>query len=151
MLIDFLTPYGRVSTSPKIKKGEREIIVDIKFTSFKDNIIYILDVSTINPSSPTYNNIETCGKKRIAATIREGSKIDYYRGGEIGQEYNIIPFIFECTGRMGGMAKDFIKELKIDKKKKVEFYREISDILAMANGECLSMAKMFGICRGVEN
>jgi hypothetical protein len=149
ILAGFLSQFGTVTTSPTIYLNGTTRVGDLKFFHLITRIPYFIDVSTTNPSAPTYNNITTCTQPRRAAELRENEKLVHYQGTEhTTSGENIIPFVIECSGRVGEIASQFLSTVSIDKKAPRKLLSKFSKEIAFSNGECLAICRMYGGSNG---
>ena len=149
LLAGFLSQLGTVTTSPAIYLNGTTRVGDLKFFDNITRISYFIDISTTNPSAPTYNNLTTCTQPRRAAELRENEKLVHYQGTEpTTSGENIIPFAIECSGRVGEIASQFLRTVSIDKKATRKLLSKFSKEIAFSNGECLAICRMYGGSNG---
>jgi len=135
---------GHVTRSPKVSRGDTSLFADLRFTQKDKNTHFLIDVATVNPSAPKYNNTQTCGTAEVAATKKEAMKITHYRKAEIGPTDRVTPFIVECTGKLGRAGREFLKEIGMEMRDVRKLMGEIASTVAFANGECIALTNMYG-------
>jgi hypothetical protein len=129
-----------------MKRG-KYIFADLQFCRKSDNALYYIDASTVNPAAPKYMKTDGSQTQDHASSLREMEKITQYEGVDSLPHNRIIPFVIECTGRLGKAARDFLKEVGLDDKKRSALKNELASIIAFANGECISTSYLKGSTR----
>ena len=142
-----LQTVGEVKGSPRLMKRGKYIFADLQFCRKSDNALYYIDASTVNPAAPKYMKTGGSQTQDHASSIREMEKITQYEGVDSLPHNRIVPFVIECTGRLGKAARDFLKEVGLDDKKRSALKNELASIIAFANGECISTSYLKGSTR----
>ena len=90
------------------------MFVNVIRVNLKGGLVYIVDVSVVEPSSQMYLLQESWKVENVANKLRENVKcIKYQHCRALQQEggASLIPFVLEATGRLGPAAVEFMSKL----------------------------------------
>ena len=146
-LTQALESVGEVKGSPRFLKDGNVIYADLQFCRRSDSRIFNIDAVSVNPTAAKYMVTNSLPPPDRATSLIELEKRSHYRGVDSHPQNQFIPFVVECTGKMGKSARDFLKESGLDEKKRNALVNEIASIMAFANGECIATAYLRGSTR----
>ncbi len=87
----------------------RKRVADILYYPAGGDLPVLIDVTVSNPAAPSYNDQRPYEIVDAVARKREQDKIDKYRAFSLS--HRILPFVVETTGRIGPMAREWMREV----------------------------------------
>ena len=142
-----LESVGDVKGSPRLIKDGNAIYADLQFCRSSDSRIFNIDAASVNPTAAKYMVTTSLPPPDRATSLIELEKRSFYKGVDSHPQNQFVPFVVECTGKLGKSARDFLKEAGLDEKKRNALKNKIASIMAFANGECIATAFLRGSTR----
>ena len=95
-------PMDNVQKEGPLPNGPSTYFADVLW--LHGSCSYIIDVSIVDPSAPTYRRLGSTYTTDIAASVREQAKMDGF-ARTLVEHSGFIPFVVEATGRLGSAAR----------------------------------------------
>ena len=80
----------------------------------------------------------------VATTRVETEKNSLYKNVDIGPSDRVVPFVVECTGKLGRAGREFLKDIGMEFEDIKALLGDIASTMAFANGECIALTSMYG-------